>query len=179
MKRTIEFKVIVEPPKATHQSGLRIIKPTGISNQNLMNQYARELISCTAMSHAMALIKKVISKSPLKASFVGKYDKGDSVKAKEMFAELFQPYAPSKPLEGALRLTVKWIYPYRKSEPKKNQEFPIWCDTRPDGDNLLKMPKDVMGDLGFYKDDGQIASLCFDKMWAKDFGIYIKLKELT
>ena len=113
------------------------------------------------------------------SQFVGKYETGKSKQVQRELTYFFQEYKPDTPLEGALRLSVKWVYPYRKAEPKKNQDAPKWCDTRPDCDNLVKGINDIMGRLGYYTDDGQIAHLDFQKMWAKDFGIYIKLKELT
>ena len=113
------------------------------------------------------------------SQFVGKFDTGKSKKIQKELTYFFQEHTPITPLEGPLRLMVKWVYPYRKAEPKKNLHSPIWCDTRPDCDNLVKGINDIMGRLGYYTDDGQISHLDFQKMWAKDFGIYIKLKELT
>jgi len=111
--------------------------------------------------------------------FVGKFSSSKSKKVEKELTVLFQEHRPSEPLKGALRLKVLWMYPYRKAEPKKNRSFPIYCDTRPDCDNLVKGIKDIMTRLGFYTDDGQIASLEFTKMWGEDCGIYITITELT
>ncbi len=111
--------------------------------------------------------------------FIGKFANSKAKKAKDDFISMFTPYKPKKPLEGPLRLCVGWVYPWRKAETKRNKQNGIMhCDKRPDCDNLAKMIQDVLGDLKFYNDDGQIASLEFNKFWGDEPGISISLKEL-
>lgn len=63
-------------------------------------------------------------------------------------------------------MEVLWVYPWRKSETKKNRALNIMCcDTRPDCDNLNKTFADQLSDLGFWKDDGQVSDLIFRKRW--------------
>ncbi len=113
------------------------------------------------------------------SQFVGKFAKSKAKQAQNQLLLLMKEYTPNQPLEGPLKLTVHWAYPYRKSEPKKNRDKAIWCDTRPDCDNLLKGLKDAMGMLGFYKDDAQIAWVEFGKFWGKNHGITVNLKEIS
>lgn len=112
-------------------------------------------------------------------SFPGRYDKGNSKQAKRLLASELIKFSPPEPMQGPVKLTVKWVYPFRKSEKKTNLHSPMYCDTRPDCDNLVKGLKDIMTDLKFYNDDGQIAHLDFCKAWHSNYGIYITLEKLN
>ena len=80
---------------------------------------------------------------------------------------------PSLPLQGAVRLIVKWCFPITGKH--KDGEYKY---TKPDTDNLEKMLKDCMTELGFWKDDAQVASEIVEKFWAEIPGIYIYAQEL-
>ena len=105
--------------------------------------------------------------------FIGKSKTNKAAQAEASLMTLLQPHAPLTPMQGALRLSVRWVYPYRKSEPKKNRLADIPCDTRPDCDNLTKGLCDVMTTLGFWQDDSQVAQLHFTKWWGETPGIEI------
>lgn len=81
-------------------------------------------------------------------------------------------HRPEMPLEGGVRLMVKWCFPrgsYRDGE---------YRITKPDTDNLEKLLKDCMTAEGFWKDDAQVASEIVEKFWAEVPGIYIAMEEL-
>lgn len=82
-------------------------------------------------------------------------------------------FAPDRELDGALRLTVKWLFPCGKAH--RDGEYKV---TRPDTDNLIKLLKDCMTDLHFWHDDAQVASEINEKFYADTTGIYIRLEEL-
>lgn len=81
-------------------------------------------------------------------------------------------HKPDKRYTGAVRLLVKWCFPKGKHS---DGEYKI---TKPDTDNLQKLLKDVMTDVGFWKDDAQVASEICEKFWAEIPGIYISITEL-
>jgi Holliday junction resolvase RusA-like endonuclease len=81
-------------------------------------------------------------------------------------------HAPKEKLDGALMLIVKWCFP-RGSYA--DGEYRI---TKPDTDNLQKLLKDVMTDLGYWHDDAQVAQENVGKHWAEISGIYIKIVEI-
>ena len=83
------------------------------------------------------------------------------------------PHRPQKPLNGALRLIVKWCFPVTGRH--RNGEYKA---TRPDTDNLEKLLKDVMTTLGFWKDDAQVASEIAEKFYADLPGLYISVEKL-
>ena len=112
--------------------------------------------------------------------FVGKFASSKGKRVETELMTLFMPYRPPAPLSGPLHLAVFWRYPWRKSEKKTNiAKGPMWCDTRPDCDNLSKFVCDIMTRLAFWHDDSQVAVLAFRKQWCSDPGIGIHVKELT
>ena len=84
------------------------------------------------------------------------------------------PYVPDKPLQGPIRLMTKWLFPIKGKH--RNGEYKT---TKPDTDNLVKMLKDVMTDLHFWKDDAQVASEIIEKFWAEVPGLYVCMEVLT
>lgn len=81
---------------------------------------------------------------------------------------LLQPYAPRKPLDGPLCLTLRFYWPWRKSERKSRiKAFSVYpIETRPDIENVAKGLLDVMTTLRFWHDDSQISALNIGKAWA-------------
>lgn len=85
----------------------------------------------------------------------------------------FAPHKPEKKYTGPVRLLVKWCFPI--SGKHQDGEYKT---TKPDTDNLQKMLKDVMTDLGYWTDDALVASEIIEKFWAKLPGIYVKIESL-
>ena len=81
-------------------------------------------------------------------------------------------HAPENPIPGAIRLVTKWLFPRGRHQDGE------WKITKPDTDNLQKLIKDVMTDVGFWKDDAQVASEIAEKFWAEKTGIYIEVNRL-
>ena len=108
------------------------------------------------------------------------FEKKKVRESKDMLSILMRPHVPSEPLDGPLRLTVVWTYPFRASEPKKNRlDGPIPCDTKPDIDNLSKSFCDVMTKLGFWKDDSQVYQMLWTKRWGDKPGIRVTVSAPT
>ncbi|MDO4267435.1 MAG: RusA family crossover junction endodeoxyribonuclease [Eubacteriales bacterium] len=82
-------------------------------------------------------------------------------------------HAPKEPMQGAVRLSTMWCF------PRGTHADGSYRITKPDTDNLQKLLKDVMTDLGFWKDDAQVASELAEKFWAEIPGIYIRAEEIT
>ncbi|MDR7869161.1 MAG: RusA family crossover junction endodeoxyribonuclease [Sporomusaceae bacterium] len=81
-------------------------------------------------------------------------------------------HAPVEPLAGPLQLVTKWCYP---RGAHGNGEYKT---TKPDTDNMIKLLKDVMTELGFWKDDVLVASEVTEKFWAEVPGIYVRIRKL-
>jgi Holliday junction resolvase RusA-like endonuclease len=82
-------------------------------------------------------------------------------------------HVPEEKYTGAVRLVTKWLFPITG-----NHKDGEWKTTKPDTDNMVKLLKDVMTDLGYWTDDCLVASEITEKFWADRPGIYIVIEEL-
>ncbi len=93
--------------------------------------------------------------------------------ARSMYQALLAQHVPPDKLTGPIRLTVKWLFP--KTKKATHGQYKT---TKPDTDNLQKLLKDCMTDVGFWNDDAQVASEITEKFWADTVGIYVKVEQL-
>lgn len=100
------------------------------------------------------------------------YEPPELADARQKLTAHLAKYVPDKKLTGPLQLITKWCFPKGKH---KNGEYKI---TKPDTDNMIKLLKDVMTELGYWKDDSLVASEITEKFWAEVPGIYIKINKL-
>ena len=120
--------------------------------------------TATAQEHSV----KVIHGKPIF------FDPPNVKDAKNLLMGHLAKNRPDKPIEGAVELTVMWLFPKGKSH--RHGE---WRKTKPDTDNLQKLLKDCMTQVGFWKDDAQVVSEKVQKRWSDEpTGIYIEIKEL-
>jgi Holliday junction resolvase RusA-like endonuclease len=81
---------------------------------------------------------------------------------------------------GPVMLNVLFVWPWRKSEPKKHRTEPLLpMDVAPDCSNIIKMLEDCLTRLGVWRDDGQVAWLRVGKFWGDDPGIRIRVQKAT
>ena len=100
------------------------------------------------------------------------YDPPEVAAARSKLTARLVPHRPVAPMEGPVRLVVKWCFPRGRHG---DGEYRI---TKPDTDNLNKLLKDCMTAVGFWKDDAQVASEIAEKFWAEVPGIYICAEEI-
>lgn len=81
-------------------------------------------------------------------------------------------HRPKEPYGVGVRLIVKWLFPKGRH---KSGEYRI---TKPDTDNLQKLLKDCMTQIGFWKDDALVASEIVEKFWSNIPGIWIRIEPL-
>ena len=107
------------------------------------------------------------------------YKKKNVAAAEAILRDALLPYVPEAPVEGEpIRLLTLWMFPYPKSAKKHKPGADRWKITRPDTDNLNKMLKDVMTDMGFWKDD---ALICIEQVWkvySDEPGIWISMNTM-
>lgn len=101
------------------------------------------------------------------------YESQELKTARLLFRDLLARRRPDAPLEGPVELRIVWSYP-----PSDMHPWGTWKTTRPDTDNLIKMVKDEMTRLGFWKDDAQVCSEWTAKVYGKDSGVLIQAWEL-
>lgn len=90
----------------------------------------------------------------------------------KLIAHLGQ-HVPARKYTTAVRLVTKWCFPITG----KHQDGE-YKTTKPDTDNLQKMLKDCMTDVGFWTDDALVASEIIEKFYSKIPGIFICIEEL-
>ena len=101
------------------------------------------------------------------------YDTPKLKAARNLFVLSLSPHKPVAPLQGPLALTVEWRF---HSMSQKEGTYRV---TRPDTDNLQKLLKDTMTQVGFWKDDAQVCKETVTKRWSREQpGIYIKVVSL-
>lgn len=101
------------------------------------------------------------------------YEPPELKNAREKFMAHFAKYTPDRKIKGPVRMIVKWCFPIKGSH-----EDGEYKDTKPDCGNSNKLLEDCLEDLGFYKNDAQIASSITEKFWAEIPGIYIRIEAL-
>lgn len=86
-------------------------------------------------------------------------------------------FRPDAPLEGPVSLAVDFVFPWRKTEPKKRLALGrVPMTKKPDCSNLIKQIEDVLTKLRFWSDDGQVVDLRVSKAWGDRVGISVQIK---
>ena len=101
------------------------------------------------------------------------YDPPEVKAAKSKLRAHLSKYIPEQKYMETVRLVVKWCF------PRGGHKDGEYRGTKPDTDNLQKMLKDVMTDLGYWKDDCLVASEIVEKFWADIPGIYIQITPVS
>ena len=106
--------------------------------------------------------------------YIHHYKKKNVAQAEAILRDALLPYVPAEPIENrAIMFGVVWLFPYPKSAKKHKPGTERWKITRPDTDNLNKLLKDVMTDMGFWKDDALISLEMIKKLYDDEPGIEI------
>lgn len=101
-----------------------------------------------------------------------RYDTPELKAARVLFRDHLAKYAPPEPLSGPVKLHTIWCY---SSNAHKAGE---WKTTKPDTDNSVKLLKDVMTSLRFWKDDAQVCNEITQKVWNGIPGLYVRVEDL-
>lgn len=100
------------------------------------------------------------------------YTKQTVLDVRQKFLALLAKHRPQTPAEGAVGLLVLWHFPAGKHRDGE------WKTSRPDTDNMIKLLKDCMTELGFWKDDAQVCYEVSMKKYAEVSGLYIRVQDL-
>ena len=106
--------------------------------------------------------------------YVHHYKKKNVAQAEAILRDALLPYVPAEPItDQPIIFEAMWEFPYPKSAKKHRPGYKRWKITRPDTDNLNKLLKDVMTDMGFWKDDALICIERISKYYSDEPGIAI------
>lgn len=111
--------------------------------------------------------------------FVRHYQPKNVVKNAEAISALAAYHRPAKPLEGPVRLSLQFYFPWRKSDSKRYRE-PGYrpMDTKPDLDNLAKQMCDVLQRCGFFRNDSQICDISIRKGRSDVVGVRVTVESV-
>ncbi len=85
------------------------------------------------------------------------YPTPELANARSLLKAKIAPFAPPLPWKCPIQLTTEWSYRRSEKEEKKPpHKRAMWMTTKPDTDNLQKMLKDVMTEVGFWFDDAYV-----------------------
>jgi len=148
----------------------QIPKPRG-KKKTLTPDMAENLVKSVKVSEdgnqisiLLALDPSSVPTAQQKGAFVGKdnkvhfFTKSKVAKAGKALAKALAPYSKYTARWGKvpIQLTYDSYFAYPASTPKKDRHKIGPHLERPDGDNLLKLPADILTEIGFWGDDAWI-----------------------
>lgn len=98
------------------------------------------------------------------------YDSPELKDARSKFLSHLSLHKPAVPFSGPVQLVTCWLYLSSRTHPPMTYKT-----TRPDTDNMIKLFKDCMTEVGFWKDDAQVASELTEKFFHDIPGIYVRV----
>lgn len=101
------------------------------------------------------------------------YEPDDLKAARSKLMSCLAKHVPEEKMTGPLRMVTKWCFPITGNH--NNGEYKY---TKPDCGNSNKLLEDCMEELGFFKNDAQIASCIYEKFWATQPGIFIRIEAI-
>jgi len=117
--------------------------------------------------------------------FIHSYTPTDKIQTwYDLFIQEARKKTPNKTMDGAIEIDCEIRLPRPKGHYKKNGELnneEKYHTKKPDFDNLMKLMCDILTNLGYYKDDSQIAKVEVVKYWANhltECGVKMKIREI-
>lgn len=106
-------------------------------------------------------------------AYIQHYRKANVQALRNELAFRLNRYAPPVPSEDPIRLIV-----FIGFDVKEKQLWGKYKTTRPDGDNYIKELKDVMTEIGFWRDDAQVVDERIVRTYAEKGSITIQVETL-
>lgn len=101
------------------------------------------------------------------------YEPAELKAARAKLEAYLAQHTPDEKYTCPIELVSTWCFPvkgkHKNGEPMTN---------KPDTDNLVKLLKDCMTKVGFWKDDAQVTRDIIEKYWADIPGIYVRITRL-
>lgn len=117
--------------------------------------------------------EKRISSKKSKSGKAIVYEAENLKAARAKFMAELAVYRPPEPISGPVGLLVHWGFPL--TIKAKNGE---WKTSKPDTDNMIKLLKDCMTQLGFWSDDAQVCYEVSMKKYAEVSGVFISVQTI-
>lgn len=101
------------------------------------------------------------------------YEPMELKNARQKLRAFLRAHKPKEPYCCPVELVTKWCFPVTGNHTPGEYKA-----TKPDTDNLQKLLKDCMTDIGFWKDDALVCRELIEKYWNDLPGIFIRIEEL-
>ena len=98
--------------------------------------------------------------------------------AKKRLTQILAQYAPDKPIAGPVEIELTAYWPLRSGTKKADREKVERKDTKPDGDNVMKLYADCLESAGFFTNDSQASDEITRKRWSEDPRVEIVITQL-
>lgn len=124
-----------------------------------------------------------LSKRGKRRPIIVHYKKAELEALEAQMIAWFRPHAPAVPMEGPIRCEIRFIYPWTEALKKKRLKGAlrpfVGKDTKPDRDNITKLPTDVLTACKFWHDDAQVCGGELLKGWGDRPGIHVTIQPFT
>lgn len=87
---------------------------------------------------------------------------------------VLEQHKPPHTIQGPIRITIALTWPHTARTRRIAAAVPK--TTRPDGDNLIKMIKDIMTKLGYWNDDAQVYSETIERFYGEIPGVFVRIE---
>lgn len=101
------------------------------------------------------------------------YETPEVKNARNYFAWQLSGHRPTQEIKGPVRLVTIWTW-----KATKSHKAGTYRDTKPDTDNLIKLFKDAMADVGFFENDSRVVDERTIKHWGTVPGIRVIVEEI-
>lgn len=103
------------------------------------------------------------------------FDPPELKAARQKLTDCLTAHRPENWIGGPIELTTTWCFHTEDSRLDGTLKI-----TKPDTDNLNKLLKDCMTQLGFWNDDAQVCREIIEKYWVKTSpsGIWVRIRQL-
>jgi Holliday junction resolvase RusA-like endonuclease len=110
------------------------------------------------------------------------YEAGTAEAWKSDVIRTARPQRPASPIEGPLRVSIDFLLPRPKRLMRqRDPDGPIYCESKPDRDNLEKAVLDAFKTDGWFRDDCQVVAGEVRKFYhakAEAPGAYISIEHI-
>lgn len=89
---------------------------------------------------------------------------------------VLEQHKPQHTIQGPIRLTITLTWPHTARTRRLGAAVPKI--TRPDGDNLIKMIKDIMTKLDYWNDDSQVYSETIERFHSDISGVFVRIESI-
>ena len=101
------------------------------------------------------------------------YETPEVKNVRRLFQWQLSGHRPAKEMKGPIRLVTVWTW-----KATKAHKAGTYRDTKPDSDNIIKLFKDAMADIGYFENDSRVADERTIKRWGTVPGIRVIVEEI-